>query len=233
MVAPVRTALRTLHGTHSYGWVLGITALVIMLGIALPDGQVSRLALCVLAAANLVVATVIAQARPAALRGALVLSALAIAAAVVAMVTEGDVSAVVSLIAVALVVLATPLIMLKGMGRALREQGVTAQVVLGALTFFLLIGLFAVQVYGVIAHADSGPLFNGDHGDGTVGDRMYFAFITQATVGYGDFTPAGGAGRAVAVGQAIVGQFYLVTVLALLVSNLGRKPGATRGPTEG
>jgi len=50
---------------------------------------------------------------------------------------------------------------------------------------------------------------------------LYFSFVTQTTVGYGDLTAAGGFGRALAVLEALIGQLYLVTVIALLVSNLG------------
>jgi hypothetical protein len=40
------------------------------------------------------------------------------------------------------------------------------------------------------------------------------------TVGYGDYTAAGSLGRAMAVIEALIGQLYLVTVLAFLVSRL-------------
>lgn len=46
--------------------------------------------------------------------------------------------------------------------------------------------------------------------------------MTMTTVGYGDLTAAGGLGRSTAVFDALLGQIYLVTVFALLVSQLGR-----------
>ncbi len=39
-------------------------------------------------------------------------------------------------------------------------------------------------------------------------------------MGYGDLTAAGGLGRAVAVIEALTGQLYLVTVVALVVSRM-------------
>ena len=51
---------------------------------------------------------------------------------------------------------------------------------------------------------------------------LYFAYVTLTTVGYGDLTASGNLGRALAVLDALVGQIYLVTVVALLVSELGR-----------
>ena len=55
-------------------------------------------------------------------------------------------------------------------------------------------------------------------------DYQYFSFITLTTTGYGDLTAAGNLGRAFAVLEALTGQIYLVTVVALLISNLRRRP---------
>ncbi len=63
-------------------------------------------------------------------------------------------------------------------------------------------------------------------------DRLYFSFTTMTTVGFGDLTAAGDAGRMLAITEALLGQLYLVSVVALIVANLGRTrrprgPGAT------
>ena len=42
------------------------------------------------------------------------------------------------------------------------------------------------------------------------------------TLGYGDYTPATTLGHTLAVTEALLGQLYLVTVVALLVANLSR-----------
>ena len=44
----------------------------------------------------------------------------------------------------------------------------------------------------------------------------------MSTVGYGDLTARGDLGRMLAVTEALIGQLYLVTIVALLVGNLGR-----------
>jgi voltage-gated potassium channel Kch len=51
--------------------------------------------------------------------------------------------------------------------------------------------------------------------------RVYYSFITLTTTGYGDFVPAADTTRMVAVTEALIGQVYLVTIVALLVSNIG------------
>lgn len=98
---------------------------------------------------------------------------------------------------------------------------VNAETVAGALAIYLLLGATFAAVYGVIDSIGSTPMFGPDV-EATSSTRLYFSFITMATVGYGDITPVGGAARAAAVLQAVTGQLYLVTVVAIVVSNLGR-----------
>lgn len=51
-------------------------------------------------------------------------------------------------------------------------------------------------------------------------DFLYYSFVTLTTVGYGDLTAATQFGRMLSVCEALLGQLYLVTVVAILVSNL-------------
>ena len=102
-----------------------------------------------------------------------------------------------------------------------RQESVNSQSVTGAIGIYLLIGMFFVYVYGasnylsqsaffVQTASASRPLF------------QYFSYVTLATVGYGDYTAAHQLGRMLAIVEALLGQLYLVTVLAILVSQLGR-----------
>ena len=74
-------------------------------------------------------------------------------------------------------------------------------------------------LYAAINGISSGPFFV-QTSHATVPDFLYFSYITQTTVGYGDFTAAGDLGRALAVLEALTGQLYLVTIIAVLVSRL-------------
>jgi len=51
-----------------------------------------------------------------------------------------------------------------------------------------------------------------------MGDAIYFSFVTLATLGYGDFTPATPVMRGLSVFEAIIGQLYLAILVARLVS---------------
>jgi hypothetical protein len=47
---------------------------------------------------------------------------------------------------------------------------------------------------------------------------VYFSFITQTTLGYGDITPLHSLARMFVILQALVGQFYPAVVMGWLVS---------------
>jgi hypothetical protein len=100
------------------------------------------------------------------------------------------------------------------------QHEVNAQSVTAAVCVYLLLGLFFVFIYGAVALLQSGPFFV-QGTDGTRALRLYFSYVTLATLGYGDYTPAGNLGHVLALVEALVGQLYLVTVVALLVSRIG------------
>jgi hypothetical protein len=91
--------------------------------------------------------------------------------------------------------------------------------VTGAVCVYVLIGLLFVYMYGVIAAVGSGDFF-AQGTDGSRSLRLYFSYVTLATLGYGDYTAAGELGRTLAIVEALFGQLYLVTVIALLVSRI-------------
>ena len=96
---------------------------------------------------------------------------------------------------------------------------VNRQSITGAVCVYLLLGMIFLFVYGVIATLGDGPFF-AQGTDGTRALRVYFSYVTLATLGYGDYTPAGNLGHALAVVEALLGQLYLVTVVALLVARM-------------
>ena len=92
---------------------------------------------------------------------------------------------------------------------------------------YLMLGLLFSYVFIALDAIDPGHFFTQGEQPTTV--YLYFSYITLATIGYGDFTPAHTIGRFAAVAEGLMGQLYLVTVLALIVSNLGRQ---RKPPTE-
>ena len=102
------------------------------------------------------------------------------------------------------------------------QREVNRQSVTGAICVYVLIGLMFTLIYGAAAAFGSGFFF-AQGTDGTTSVRLYFSYVTLATLGYGDYTPSGDFGHTAAVSEALIGQLYLVTVVALLVSNFGRR----------
>src|SRR5215472_16458910 len=102
-----------------------------------------------------------------------------------------------------------------------RNLQVTIQSVVAALCVYLVLGMFFANVASAVSAIGDQPYFAG-HATANSSEYTYFSFITLATVGYGDFVPALSLGRALAVLEGLLGQLYLVTVVALVVGRLRR-----------
>jgi hypothetical protein len=98
---------------------------------------------------------------------------------------------------------------------------ITFRLVLGALAIYLLIGLAYSYLFPVIARFSGQPFFVETTTPGSA-IYLYFSYTTLATIGFGDFTAATNLGRMITVSEGLVGQLYLVSVVALLVGNIGR-----------
>ena len=120
----------------------------------------------------------------------------------------------------------TPLLILK---RIFRDQVVTMQTMLGAIAVYLLIGLIFTFVFmgvnGVTSNLNPPQYFLAQGKSNSPASYVYLSFITLATVGYGDLTPAGDLPRALCVFEGVAGQIFLVTAVSRLVSLYGRTGG--------
>ncbi|MCD2195420.1 potassium channel family protein [Actinomycetospora endophytica] len=154
-----------------------------------------------------------------ALRAALTIGSLVTVVALV--VGGGNIVRGVASMWLALVLGATVVLVVR---HILRHPVVTLQTIAGALSAYLLIGLMFAEIFTAMSRLDPQPFFAG----GQLADPatvQYFSFTTLTTLGYGDFTAGHDAGRAVAVLEALLGQIFLVTLVARLVSNFsGRTP---------
>jgi hypothetical protein len=98
---------------------------------------------------------------------------------------------------------------------------VDVHTMLGAICIYVLIGMMFAFTYATIDLLGSDPFFVQTK-VATTADYLYFSFVTITTVGYGDFTAATGVGRALASLEALLGQVYLVTVVAAIVAGMSR-----------
>jgi hypothetical protein len=124
-----------------------------------------------------------------------------------------------------LVVLA-PYAVALGVYRNLRSTGtVTVTVVAGVLCLYMLFGLFFAFVYIAIQNLGGAPFFA--NGASAVSSRaVYFSFTTLTTVGYGDYTARTNFGHTLSITEALIGQIYLVTVVAAIVTRLVPRGGS-------
>ena len=99
-----------------------------------------------------------------------------------------------------------------------KTRAVTPHIITGLLCVYLVIGLFFTLLYRSIDHFQAGQFFAQTH-TATNDTYLYFSFVTLTTVGYGDLTAANDLGRTIAIIEALTGQLYLVTVVALAVSH--------------
>jgi hypothetical protein len=118
------------------------------------------------------------------------------------------------LLPVALLVTATLPVTLS---RILHHSRVTHETVLGALCVYVLIGLLFAFLFLAVEDLGSGSFFAqpGPHGQS---QYLYFSFVTLTTLGFGDLSPAVGLPQALTVSDALVGNIFLVTLVARLVT---------------
>jgi hypothetical protein len=100
-----------------------------------------------------------------------------------------------------------------------RRRVIDMHTILAALCIYVLIGMLYAFIYTMLGNLGPSHFFTQTDA-ATSADYLYFSFVTQLTVGYGDLTAAGNLGRAASVLEALFGQIYLVTIVALLVSRV-------------
>jgi hypothetical protein len=218
--AGARKALVVTRGSRRYAPVLLLVLLSVVFQMASPDAPGFRLTGGLLQIGTLLLALhssdVHGRDRPL----AFAFTGLGLVALIVGGSTEGTDGLGVSLATTGVLTALTLGVIALGVIADIREKGrVTLHAVVGVVCVYLLTGLLFSYAYGTIAAFGHGYFFS-QGTDGNHQDQLYFSFITQTTVGFGDFTPAGRFGRALAVVEALFGQIYLVTVVALMVGNL-------------
>jgi Ion channel len=200
--------------------LLALFATFFFSGIAQP-GYLQRVIGTILVGATLMLALYAAEVPPRRMRiaGAVIL-AVVVGVVIASVAGEGRIVVGIAAIANALLLALAPPAVVIGVVRNLRATGsVTLTVVAGALCLYLLLGLFFAFAYTAIQNLGGAPFFA--NGAAATSDRsVYFSFVTLATVGYGDYTGRTNFGHTLSVTEALLGQIYLVTVVATLVARV-------------
>ncbi len=109
------------------------------------------------------------------------------------------------------------------LARLARHTVVRVATLAGALAAYLQIAVAYAQLYQAIDVWSETPLF-GFPVPTTA--YSYFSMVTIATLGYGDLAAVGALGRFLSASEAVVGQVFLVTIVAVIVSRLAARAGS-------
>jgi hypothetical protein len=200
--------------SDAFGLVLVLVLTTYVLTSLLSNRGWSAVVLTIATSATSVVALTSSHARPRLVRAAIWLSALTILLAAVAAVS--DTYAWLNFASVVQITLLTI-----AMGAVLRRVVSTAEVgsrtILGALSVYTVLGILFTFLYGMVERIQGGAFFEGvTHPAGS--DFLFFSYTTLTTTGYGNLVPGGQPGRMLAGLEMMIGQIFLVTLVAGLVS---------------
>jgi len=211
------------HRIHyHFGIVLALILVSIGFQLAAGESDFARLAAVVLQAITLIAAVVASRAHPLVIRLAVIAAVLSIVGASLAILGTDEFGHSsgrgVTLLLVGLV----PPAIVTGLIKLFREEGsVTIETMFGGLCLYLIVGLFFGTAFAAMEEIGGHAFFHQlTAAQSETNDFLYFSFTTLTTVGYGDLTAASNFGRSLAITEALIGQIYLVTVVAVIISNM-------------
>jgi voltage-gated potassium channel len=102
---------------------------------------------------------------------------------------------------------------------------IDSEMIYAAICLYLLVGLvwavtyFAVvlldpNAIGLVLSIDRVTVLNAPV---ILQELVYFSYVTQTTLGYGDISPVSGVARAIVISQSLFGQIYIAVIVARLV----------------
>ena len=217
---PVEAWLEAHSPGYQYGWVLLLLAMTFVVMAAGPPDGWTRVVTVFLQGLTLMAALLASRVSRHLFRLASVVALISLLAAIGSVVASGSHDPTAAFFLLNILLVATvPFVIARSLWK---RRVIDVRTVLGAVCIYVLLGMMFAFLYAAINGLSSGPFFV-QTSHATVPDFRYFSYITQTTVGYGDFTAAGDLGRALAVLEALTGQLYLVTIIAVLVSRLSSR----------
>jgi hypothetical protein len=208
-----RRLIEAFYSPNSYGLVLLLILLTYGVSISFSEGR----AVSIVVAVQIATTWVVLRASEARHRLQMIAGAFAVLSALAVIlnlfipdeVEKWGLMAVVS----GLLYLGAPFSIIRHL---VLRRTVDRETVLGAVSAYLMIGMFFAFAYRALGDIQAGPFFGTS--DGTFPQDLFFSFTTLTTTGYGNLIPAGNPGQSFAVLEMLIGQLFLVTAVAKAVS---------------
>jgi len=213
----------------AYGLVLVLILITFVVVMTLPpEGSGGRVAAVAVAALTAIVALTSSDVHPARVRLAAVFGILAVIASIAAETAPAHALLGVAFVVDSLLLTVAAVVVLR---RVVAASVVDFRTILGAISVFTLLGLLFSFLYLAFGRWSGTPFFT-TTSHPRASDYVFFSYTTLTTTGYGNLVPAGTVGQSFAVLEMLLGQVFLVTLVAGLVS-LWRPGRAGRGaPAE-
>lgn len=209
-----RWVVRAERVRDAFGLVFLLVIATYVLTSLLGNHGWNAVILTVATSATSVVALTSSHARPETVRIAIALSALTIGLAAISVVAGGHTWLnFASGIQVCLLTVA----MLSVLRRVVLAPEVSFRTILGAISVYTVLGILFTFLYNLIDRTQGGSFFEGVTHPGS-SDFLFFSYTTLTTTGYGNLVPGGQPGRMIAGLEMMIGQIFLVTLVAGLVS---------------
>jgi len=198
----------------AFGLVLFLVLLTYVLASLLSNRGWSAVVLILATSATSVVALASSHVRRQVVRASLWLSALTVLLGTAAAASdEQTLLNLASLIQICLLAVAMAAVL----WRVVSSAEVGSRTILGAISVYAVLGILFTFAFGTIDRIQGGPFFEEvAHPSGS--DFIFFSYTTLTTTGYGNLVPGGQPGRMVAGLEMMLGQIFLVTLVAGLVS---------------
>lgn len=99
----------------------------------------------------------------------------------------------------------------------INKESIGIREIVGAFDGYMLIGYIGALLCLAIHIAEPGAFAHVEPGRAGAHDLLYFSYVTMLTIGYGDVAPLIPASRGLSIILGLIGQFYLVVVIATFV----------------
>jgi len=198
----------------AFGLVLALVLLTYVLASLMENRGWSAVALILATGTTSVVALTSSHVRGGFVRASIWLSALTVGLAMIAAVNDEPwILNVASVIQICLLAFAMAAVL----WRVVTSAEVGSRTILGAISVYTVLGILFTFAYGTIDRIQGGPFFE-EVGHPSGSDFIFFSYTTLTTTGYGNLVPGGQPGRMISGLEMMLGQIFLVTLVAGLVS---------------